>query len=107
MCYHWGGEVGDNDRERQIQIEQGFDRDCPIAASKAKEAYQKFPNNAELINALFQLMDIGYFDASSETKKEMCEKSAMYYKKRFDDSAPDDVLYKIYCPEQSKLLYKK
>ena len=107
MCYHWAGEVGEGDEERQKQIANGFERDCPVATSKARNAYSKYPNNAELINYLFYIMDIGYFDVSNETKSDMCKKSFEYYKDIYESSSIEDDFYKDYCPELSNVLYRK
>jgi len=107
MCYHWAGEVGEGDEERQKQIANGFERDCPVATSKARNAYSKYPNNAELIYYLFYIIDIGYFDVSNETKSDMCKKSFEYYKDIYESSSIEDDFYKDYCPELSNVLYRK
>ena len=107
MCYHWAGEVGEGDEERQKQIAHGFERDCPVATSKALNAYSKYPNNGELIYYLFYLMDIGYLDVSEETKSDMCARSFEYYKEMFNSTSYEDAFYKNYCPKQSEILYRK
>jgi len=107
MCYHWAGEVGEGDKQRQEQIARGFEKDCPIAKEKAKQAYQKNPNNSELIFYIFELMDIGYFDASSETKMNMCKTAISYYKDSFAHSKYEDDIYKELCPSQATVIYGK
>ena len=107
MCYHWAGEVGEGNEERQKQIAQGFERDCPIATEKAGNAYQKYPKNAELIYYIFELMDIGYFDVSNKTREEMCDSAISYYKDSFARSKYEDDIYKEQCPTQAKVIYGK
>ena len=107
MCYHWAGEVGEGNEERQKQIAQGFERDCPIATEKAGNAYQKYPDNAELIYYIFELMDIGYFGVSYETREEMCDTAISYYKDSFARSNYEDDIYKEQCPNQAKVIYGK
>lgn len=107
MCYHWAGEVGEGDQERQKRIAHGFERDCPVATSKARNAYSKYPNNGELINYLFYLMYIGYFDVPEETKNDMCARSFDYYKEMFESTNYEDDFYKDYCHKQAEILYRK
>ena len=107
MCYHWAGETGEGDEERQKQIAQGFERDCPIATEKAGNAYKKYPNNAKLIYYIFELMDIGYFDVSDETRVKMCDTAISYYKDSFIRSKYEDDIYREHCPTQAKAIYGK
>lgn len=104
QCYYW---VGEGDKERQKEIEHGFDRDCPIATNKAKQAYKRYPSNGELIAHIFKLMDIDYYDVDSTMKARMCEAAIDYFRRRYAKSGDQDDFFTQYCPTEAKHVYGK
>ena len=104
-CYHWGGEVGDQSKERNEEINKGVERDCPYAKEKAEKAYKLYPNNTVLAAKILELIDIGYFNVSDYEKKEICEKATIHFRDEFLKSHQKDFLFLGMCPDQASKLY--
>ena len=58
-CYHWAGETGDQNEQRNKDIADGISRDCPVAQERARNAYSLYPKNAALSAGLLKLIDVG------------------------------------------------
>lgn len=98
LCYHWAEEVGEGNAERQKQIAEGLERDCPVSAKMAKRAVEQFPGNAELSFETLRLVDIGYFDDSSEMKAKLCSSAFPHYRAL----GAKDAIYKDLCSKQAE-----
>ena len=83
FCTHWGGETGDQSDERNKQITDGIQRDCPEAQQKAAKAYALYPKNPALCAGILELIDFGYFEVSDEEKKKICDISAAHFRDEF------------------------
>jgi hypothetical protein len=104
-CYHWGGEVGDQSEARNKDILAGVTRDCPIARQKAESALKAYPDNPELAAAILRLIDVGYFDVTDVRRKHICTKAAQKFKREFEESRSEDVLFLAECAEQAATVY--
>src|SRR2546423_1912350 len=92
-CYYWGGEVGDQSEERNKDISQGVEHDCPIAKEKSLAAYKHNPNNSALAAKIVALIDVGYFPVTPTEKKKICETAGSEFKKEFAGSKKKDLLF--------------
>lgn len=106
-CYHWGGEVGNQSKERNKEISDGINRDCPGAKEKALKAYKLYPKNSFLAAKLIELIDVGYFSATDVDKRGICETAATEFKAEFLKSHQKNFLFQGECPEQAAILYGK
>ena len=104
-CYHWGGETGDQSEERNAQIMDGINRDCPEAERIAIKAYGSYPNNLVLSANLLKLIDFGYFKVTDEQKINICGTAIPFFKKNFLESEKIDFLYRYVCPKHATELY--
>lgn len=102
LCYHWAGEGGEGDPERQQQIIDGLNRDCPVAKKMAEEAYAKYPNNPKLAYKMFDLLELNVMDYTDEFKERLCE-VAFPYAKSEEYVSPT---YLYLCAKQRDLLPK-
>ena len=107
LCLHWGGEIGDQSEERNNQIAEGVERDCPEAKKKTTIAYKRFPNNEDLAEQILELHDFGYFDLMDEEKRKLCEISVPIFKTEFKKTNHEDPFVKFQCPNQAKEIYKE
>jgi len=107
-CYHWAEEVGGGgDEERASAIEEGFNRDCPSAQIKAREAHALYPGNQALALGLLKLNDLGYFELSEDEKQALCLDYSMLAKKKFLDSRVKDEYFAGFCPAQASMVYER
>ena len=105
ICYHWGGETGDQSEERNAQIMNGINRDCPEAERIAIKAYGSYPNNIVLSANLLKLIDFGYFEVTDEQKISICDTAIPFFTKKVLESERIDLLYRYACPKQATKLY--
>ena len=103
-CYHWCGETGDQSDERNAQILEGIERDCPEAERLATEAHRAYPDNPVLSANLLKLIDSGYFEATDQEQNVICDAAMPYFKKSLLGSGKKDVLYHHVCPTQAAKL---
>ena len=104
-CFHWAGEGGDQSEERNKEINEGLNQDCPVAKAKAQQAYQLYPQNAALAAGLLALIDIDYFDVTEAEKTRLCQTAAPRFRGAFRTSQTEDVLFRSTCPAQAATVY--
>ena len=104
-CYHWGGEAGDQSEARNEDILAGVLQDCPIARQKAESALKAHPDNPELAAAILHLIDVGYFDLTDVRRTHICTQAARKFKREFEESRSEDVLFLAECAEQAATVY--
>ena len=105
FCTHWGGETGDQSDERNKQIAEGIERDCPEAQRKATKAYELYPKDMALCAGILELIDSGYFEVSDEEKKKICDTSAAHFQNEFLKSKKRDPYFRAVCPSHAADLY--
>ena len=106
-CMHWAGEVGDQNEERNEQILNGINHDCPIAKKEAALIYKFYPDNTVLSEPLLELNDLGYLTLSAEEKAQLCQLSLAVIKEWYDTSNQENPFVRLQCPELAKKIYGK
>jgi hypothetical protein len=104
-CYHWAGEGGDQSAQRNKEIAEGINRDCPIARERARAAYSRYPKNKALSSALLKLIDIGEFKVTDSETKDICQSAASQVEADFSKSRAEDVLFRAVCPAEASKVY--
>lgn len=79
ICYHWAGEGGDQSDERNRDIQNGLDTDCPVAKKLTIQAFRKYPRNSRLYEPILRLSEIHFFTLSVEDRTRLCAASSSSY----------------------------
>jgi hypothetical protein len=104
-CYHWAGETGDQNEQRNKEIADGINRDCPVARERARHAYSLYPKNAALSAGLLKLIDVGDLKVTETETKTICETAVPQLQGDFSKSRTEDVLFRAICPGEASRLY--
>lgn len=99
-CLHWGGEVGDQSKERNKQIQIGIERDCALAANNSQKVESYLSEYPHLAAKIIVLIDRGYYEVDELEMGALCE-SAYQFVRTGPKESEERYVYESACTNVS------